>query len=201
MNAISPLGTIILGLFLEKDALVGEDGKALGAILVFTLLSNYEGREVVMHKGSTSDTTNDDSKTKFHLFGGLYNLVLVGMMSCISFWISHYLRAGPGAFLSFEKEDFTNGGRGLWNVMVGAELSSFMIVMTFSFFYLDEGRKRVRSFDSLQILTPVHSPPAKAMFLILNHLTRPFQTNFKIVNGSNAECLILHWYSNVGACI
>ena len=132
-NAISPLATSILALHYhkDKDVLVGPEIYSLGAILVLTLLSNYEGRE---------------GTRRFRVLEGVGNMVLLGMMGVMSFWISQYLILGPEHYLVFGGEMITEGARGLWNIMIGVEYSSFMFVMTFALFYLNEWRKRVSSF-------------------------------------------------------
>lgn len=120
---------------------MGPEIYSLGAILVLTLLSNYEGRE---------------GTRRFRVLEGVGNMVLLGMMGVMSFWISQYLILGPEHYLVFGGEMITEGARGLWNIMIGVEYSSFMFVMTFALFYLNEWRKRSLLF-SMGILMLVHA--------------------------------------------
>ena len=106
----------------------------IAVILFLTLVTNYEDRR---------------TKSKFHLKEGLYNIVLFGVTCGMSFSISNYVLLGPVHYLNFGEEEIGEGGRGLWNLMVGVDYSSVMFVSTFALFYLDELRKRVSTRDDL----------------------------------------------------
>jgi len=70
----------------------------------------------------------------------------------MSFSISNYVILGPAQYLNFGEEEIGEGGKGLWNLMVGVDYSSVMFVSTFALFYLDELRKRTLLFG-MGILT------------------------------------------------
>lgn len=140
-NAISPLGTSILGLFLQKDTLAGPEIYSLGAVLLLTLISNFLDRE---------------DRKPLIVKEGFYNIILFLLTSLMSYWISNHLILGVENYLVFNEDDITEGGRGLWNMMVGVEYTSFMFVSTFALFYLDELRKRTLLFG-MGILMLVHT--------------------------------------------
>ena len=130
-SLISPLGTSVLGLLYHKQTkiLAAPEVYSLGAIMVLFLTTNYYGRE---------------DRRPLNVKEGLDNVVLLILTSLMSYWISNHI-LGAEHYLVFEKGDITDGGRALWNMMIGVEYVSFMFASTFSLFYLDPLRRRVSS--------------------------------------------------------
>ena len=143
-NAISPLATSIVGMFIQKEYLLAPEKFSLGALLVMSITSNINGR---------------GHKTFMNLKEGLHNIALFLFTTFMSYLISNHLMLGVESYTVYSIDGdgggggdggsggsdnaISEGGKALWFMMILVEYTSFMFASTFALFYLDETRKRV----------------------------------------------------------
>lgn len=145
-TAISPLGTSIVGMVMQKDYLLAPEKFSLFALLVLCFTSNREGR---------------GEKIRMNLKEGLYNIALFLLTSIMSYFVSNHLILGVESYTVFSSDAdgdkaVSEGGKALWFMMIVVEYSSFMFASTFALFYFDESRKRV-FLACLSMLALVHA--------------------------------------------
>lgn len=149
-HLICPLLIQVVGLKLLpfcKDDLKGDEAFSIGALMVLTFASNYQGR-----KGK---------KAFMNIKEGMYNIVLFALTTGMSYFIANHLIESVEGYTTFgvgevevestavvkgEKElnkGVTPGGRALWNMMIMTEYSTFMFAATFALFFFDKARKKV----------------------------------------------------------
>jgi hypothetical protein len=130
-NAVSPLGTSIVGMFIQKELLLAPEKFSLGALLVMSITSNFNGRGV---------------KTLMNLKEGLHNVALGLLTSFMSYTISNHLMLGAEGYTAYSVDGVdavSEGGKALWFMLILVEYTAIMFASTFALFYLDEARKRV----------------------------------------------------------
>jgi hypothetical protein len=104
---------------------------SLGALLVMSITSNFNGRGV---------------KTLMNLKEGLHNVALGLLTSFMSYTISNHLMLGAEGYTAYSVDGVdavSEGGKALWFMLILVEYTAIMFASTFALFYLDETRKRV----------------------------------------------------------
>lgn len=136
-NIISPLGTSLMGLMIQKDNLLAQEKFSLMALLVLSFSSNLDGR---------------GQRLGMNLKKGLYNLTLFLTTNIWSFVVANHLVLNVEGYTVFQCNDesgddcVSRGGKALWFMMVLVDYTCFMFTCTFGLFYLDDVRKRVLLF-------------------------------------------------------
>jgi len=139
-----------------KDDLKGDEAIAIGALVILSVASNYQGRK--------------EKKPFLNIKEGMYNIVLFAVTTGISYFIANHMIESVEGYTTFgggavgetkgDKElndgGVTPGGRALWNMMIMTEYSTFMFAATFALFFFDRARKKTVLFI-MGVLAMVHA--------------------------------------------
>jgi len=129
---LCPVLTSIVALYHLRDVLVATDLNGLAALLIIGFSSSRRGMKTPIHPGSGGN--------------GFFNTVLYGLSVGIAALMSMHL-TGEGIVRHIRGDGLVSeGGHGVWFMMVVVDYGFMLVLFTFALFFFDEIRKRAMLF-------------------------------------------------------